>query len=90
MTKWRFVAVVSVTIVYSYGHQYLWKDAFLLPENYIDGNEFTKLTEGEVKDMVPPIGLAKKIIRMIPKVLDPAGVNIVLPVCISYSFIIGP
>ena len=27
-----------------------------------------KLTEAEVKDLVPPIGLAKKIIRMIPKV----------------------
>ena len=37
-------------------------------DNFIDGNEFTKLTEAEVKDLVPPIGLAKKIIRMIPKV----------------------
>ena len=41
---------------------------FLLSDNYIDGNEFTKLTEAEVKDLVPPIGLAKKVIRMIPKV----------------------
>ena len=37
-------------------------------ENYIDGKEFAKLTESEVRDMVPPIGLAKKIIRLIPKV----------------------
>ena len=35
---------------------------------YIDGQEFIKLTETEVKEMVPPIGLAKKILRMIPKV----------------------
>ena len=34
----------------------------------IDGQEFIKLTETEVKEMVPPIGLAKKILRMIPKV----------------------
>lgn len=37
-------------------------------DNYIDGQEFMKLTETEVKEMVPPIGLAKKILRMIPKV----------------------
>ena len=41
----------------------------LLVENYIDGKEFIKLTEAEVKVMVPPIGLAKKIIRLIPKVV---------------------
>ena len=33
-----------------------------------DGSEFIKLTKAEVKEMVPPLGLAKKIIRMIPKV----------------------
>ena len=38
-------------------------------DNYIDGKEFIKLSESEVKAMVPPIGLAKKIIRLIPKVL---------------------
>jgi hypothetical protein len=35
-------------------------------DNFIDGREFVKLTEDEVKQMVPPLGLAKKIIRMIP------------------------
>lgn len=38
-----------------------------LSDNYIDGKEFTKLTEAEVKQMVKAIGIAKKIIRLIPK-----------------------
>lgn len=36
--------------------------------NYIDGKEFMKLTESEVRAVVAPIGLAKKIMRLIPKV----------------------
>ena len=39
-------------------------------DNFIDGKEFTKLTESEVKQMVNAIGIAKKIIRLIPKVLS--------------------
>lgn len=38
-------------------------------ENFIDGNEFAGLTEADIKNMVPAIGLAKKIIRLVPKVL---------------------
>lgn len=34
--------------------------------NYIDGKEFLSLKEEEVYKMVPPVGLAKKIIRMLP------------------------
>lgn len=34
-------------------------------ENYIDGKEFLTLTEQEIKTMVPPIGLARKIIRLV-------------------------
>ena len=37
-------------------------------DNYIDGNEFLELTESEIKDIVPPIGIAKKVIRLQPKV----------------------
>ena len=29
-------------------------------ENYIDGKEFLELTEKDVREMVPPIGLAEK------------------------------
>ncbi len=43
---------------------------FHCADNYIDGGEFMNLTPTEVKEMVPPIGLAKKIIRLIPKVGD--------------------
>ena len=39
-------------------------------DNYIDGKEFTKLTEAEVKQMVKAIGIAKKIVRLIPKVIS--------------------
>jgi len=38
----------------------------LLIENFIDGREFLSLTADEVKAMVPPIGLAKKIVRFLP------------------------
>lgn len=37
----------------------------LLLRNFIGGREFLSLTAEEVKVMVPPIGLAKKIIRLI-------------------------
>ena len=40
---------------------------FLCIDNYIDSSEFVNLPP-EVKEMVPPISLAKKIIRLIPKV----------------------
>ena len=36
-------------------------------ENCIDGIEFLLLKDEEVKKMVPPIGIAKKIIRLIPR-----------------------
>ena len=38
-----------------------------LSENYIDGAEFLTLTESEVKAMVPPIGLARKVMRLLPR-----------------------
>ena len=34
-------------------------------DNYIDGSEFVALTLTEIKEMVPPIGLAKKIVKLI-------------------------
>ena len=41
---------------------------FYLLDNYIDGTEFVALSEAEIKEMVPPIGLAKKIMKLVPKV----------------------
>ena len=38
----------------------------VLTDNYIDGEEFVGLLPAEVREMVPPIGLAKKIIKLIP------------------------
>ena len=35
-------------------------------ENYIDGKEFNELSEAEIKAMVPPIGMAKRILRLQP------------------------
>lgn len=40
--------------------------SFLL-ENYIDGEEFLSLSEHDIKSMVPPIGLSRKIFRLIQK-----------------------
>lgn len=36
---------------------------FLL-ENYVDGTEFISLTADEIKAIVPPIGLVKKIMKL--------------------------
>ena len=41
--------------------------SFYCLDNYIDGREFTKLTDAEVKQMIQPIGIAK-IVRLIPVV----------------------
>ena len=38
-------------------------------DNYIDGKEFMNLSEQEVKKIIPAIGIVKKIMRLIPKVL---------------------
>ena len=38
----------------------------LSSDNYIDGTEFFNLTEDEVKAMVPPLGLHRKILRLLP------------------------
>ena len=40
------------------------------PENYIDGAEFVGLSEAEIKEIIPPIGLTKKIMKLIPKVVE--------------------
>lgn len=39
----------------------------LILKNYIDGAEFLTLTEAEVKAMIPPIGLARKLLRLLPR-----------------------
>lgn len=36
----------------------------LFLENYIDGEAFVSLTEKDIKEMVPPIGLVKKILKL--------------------------
>ncbi len=40
---------------------------YCILDNYIDGTEFLSLTETDMKSLVPPIGLAKKILRLIPE-----------------------
>ena len=40
---------------------------FLQIENYIDGCAFMMLNE-DVRELVPPIGLTKKIMSFVPKV----------------------
>ena len=46
-------------------HDYL---LLYLVENYIDGAEFCYLSEKDVRDIIKPIGIVKKILRLIPKV----------------------
>jgi hypothetical protein len=40
---------------------------FVSIDNYIDGKEFLTLTVQEIKSMVPPIGLSRKIICLLPE-----------------------
>ena len=47
-------------------------------DNYIDGTEFHLLKEDDVKAMVPPIGLAKKIIRLLPVCVSRFMVNSII------------
>ncbi len=37
---------------------------YYFSENYIDGSEFLTLTEDDMRSIVPPIGLARKIFRL--------------------------
>ena len=58
-TLWLYIVTVFITLL----------KYFYTLENYIDGKEFTRLTEQEVKDMIPAIGIVKKIMRLIQKVI---------------------
>ena len=50
--------------------------------NYIDGATFVGLTVAEIKEIVPPIDLAKKIVNLLPK-----ACNIFLsPFVLSHSY----
>ena len=39
-----------------------------IAENYVNGKAFLRLSEPDVRKIVPPIGLTKKICTLIPKV----------------------
>ena len=43
-------------------------DRLLSPDHRIDGAAFVELDEQLVREMVPPIGLVKKVMALIPKV----------------------
>lgn len=44
----------------------------------MDGKKFASLTNEEVKEMVPPLGLAKKVLRLMPKVNMHASTDAIL------------
>ena len=46
---------------------------FFFAENYVDGKEFLSLTFEEIREMVPLLGLAKKLLRLIPQVRKQIG-----------------
>ena len=64
----EFCEIFSCVYTYFKGIAYFKANCAL--DNYIDSKEFTKLTEAEVKQMISAIGIAKKIICLIPKVND--------------------
>ncbi|XP_065902672.1 uncharacterized protein [Dysidea avara] len=39
----------------------------ILKENYIDGKEFLQLSQQDLKEMIPAIGIVKKLLRLISK-----------------------
>ena len=58
----------------------------LATDNYIDGQEFLVLKEEDVYKMVPPVGLAKKVLRLLPsKEVAGGGCKSVPPVAITKS-----
>ena len=59
------------------GHIYFHAD------NYIDGAEFVGLTLPEIREIVQPIGLAKKFAKLIPKVCCIALVVCIVLLCVS-------
>ena len=63
------LSVVNVWLTYSYMVLLCGGLCVLyLADNYIDGSVFLGLTLPEIREMVPPIGLAKKISNLMPKV----------------------
>ena len=42
---------------------------YIHADHCIDGKEFLDLSEAEIKEIVPPFGIAKQIIRLQPKVI---------------------
>jgi len=38
-------------------------------DNYIDGKEFLKLNEQDIKEMINAVGITKKLFRIVSKVL---------------------
>ena len=56
---------------------------YLFIDNYIDGREFLLLKESEVKLLVPPLGLAQKIVRMTHAdiVVEVSSIYIYIYVC---------
>ena len=50
----------SLTFVSQTNYQHL-----IFSHNYIDGQEFLSLFENNIKSMVPPLGLARKIFRIV-------------------------
>ena len=55
---------------------------------YIDGKEFLELTEKDIKEIVPTIGLARKVIRLLPakKVHDVVFIEYKI-LCVSSCFL---
>ena len=43
---------------------------FECADHRIDGKEFIDLSEAEIKEIIPLIGIAKQIMRLQPKVID--------------------
>ena len=60
--------LLGIRELYMYILYILHSPLYISAENYIDGKELLELTASEIKDIVPPIGIAKKIIRLQPKV----------------------
>lgn len=54
---------------------------FFFTENQVDGESFLELAESDVKELVKPLGVVKKIVKLLREV----NLKLCIPTCMQYS-----
>ena len=54
-------------------------------ENFVDGCAFVMLSQRDIRQLVPPIGLAKKVFSLVPKVIHLISLTLCWYNCVDVS-----